>query len=562
MGKIYQKFNKIASENKKKTAVKWKQKNKWQQCNYGKFLRLVDNVAGGLKFLGIKTGDRVAILSENRWEWLASDLAINKINAISVPVHATSNQDTIDYILRDSESSFLFVSRDLFEKHKCFLMGLDILDNIIIFNREENNLPEDVLLFSDLFQTKNKDLVKDDSSEDEDLICSIIYTSGTTGDPKGVMLTNNNFLSNVLSVKERIDILATDTFLSFLPLSHVLERTAGNYVPIFSGSTIAYAESMKKLTDNIKEVRPTIMICVPKIFEKVYEKIFAGIKEKGTLFKKLFFWSLKSEKGTLRKKIADKVIFSKLKRKVFRDKLRFAVSGGASINENILRFFNNIGVNIVEGYGLTETSPIVACNSIEKSKIGSVGFVVEGVQVKIAEDKEILVKGPNVMKGYWNKEEETREVLSEDGWFRTGDLGFLDGDDFLTIIGRKKDIIVTSNGKNVSPEKLEGIINLSPVIDQSLVVGHRKEFLVALIVVSEEVIQERYNSLEKDLVKDIIEDEIKKINTKFEKHEQIKKFKIMEKPFTVEAGELTPTLKIRRKIIEQKYSDIISKLYS
>ncbi len=554
MGKIYTKFKEVAEENRKRVAVRWKDRNHWKHYRYIKLLEIVDSFANALFDMDIKKGDRIAILSENRWEWLVSDLAINKVGAISVPIHMTSNQDTIEYILNDSGSETLIISKRMYYKHKGFIDAFEGLDELIMLDEEEG----DFSLFGDLIKRNKK---KKFENRGDMEISSIIYTSGTTGEPKGVMLTEDNFISNIEAVLKRLKVCNTDMFLSFLPLSHVLERTAGSYTPIFSGAAISYVNDITKISDYFSEVRPTLMISVPKIFEKSYEKIFAGVKEKAVFFRKIFFRALKYKRGTWKWNLAYILIFKKLRRKVYGGRLRFAVSGGANINEKILKFFKKIGVDIVQGYGLTETSPIVCANSLERNKLGTVGQALDGVEIKISEDKEIKVKGPNVMKGYWNKENKTKEAIDENGWFATGDLGFLDEKDFLTIIGRKKEIIVTSNGKNVSPERIEGVINLNQFIEQSLVVGHRRDFLAALVVPDKKIIKEKFGSDDKDFIKEVIKKEFEKINPQLESHEQIKKIKILDKPFTIEAGELTPTLKVRRKIIESEYKDIIDKMY-
>jgi len=556
---IYQKFKTVAGKYEKSRIVKWKKNGRWLEKKYGDFLKLVDQTADGLERLGLEMGDRTAILSENRWEWLAVDLALNKIGAISVPIHAASNRDTIEYILKDSEAGVLVISESLLAKHEDFFKSYKDLDEVIVLADNSSELTADYTLFSDLL---NSDSVSSESKGNDDSLASIIYTSGTTGEPKGVMLSNNNFLFNVQAVGERVPIFADDIFLSFLPLSHVLERTAGSYTPILNGACVAYAENIKKVVDNLGEIRPTVLISIPKIFEKMYEKIFSAVRLKGRLARKIFYWSLQQRPGSRRKKIAEFLVLKKLRHAVFGGRLRLSVSGGASINEKIIKFFINIGIQVIEGYGMTETSPIIAVNSLAKNKIGSVGAPLSGVEVKIAFDKEILVKGENVMLGYWNKPEATQETFTEDSWFKTGDLGFLDQEDFLTIIGRKKDLIVTSNGKNIAPEKLEGIINLSPLIEQSVVVGHRRSFLAVLIVPDKESIKQSAGEISPAEIEKLITEEITKINAKLESHEQIRKIKILANSFSVEEGELTPTLKVRRKIIENKYSRLIDEFYN
>lgn len=559
---IYQEFKKIAHKHPRRPAVFWKKDRHWYGYNYKKFHRLVDNLAVSLEEMGCKAGDRAAIMSENRPKWLMCDLALNKIQAVSVPIHVTSNKPLIEFILNDSGSGFLFVSKNYWPKIK----GLEMINKIkiIFLDAREAGLPEDAVFMDDIIRRK-KSPIRDGADYQEQQqdvsqnAATIIYTSGTTGQPKGVVLTNANFIANVRAVGKRNPISHKDIFLSFLPLSHVLERTAGSYVPILNGAAIAYAESIKTLSRNLKEIKPTVLVCVPKIFENIHEKIFAAMQNKSVLIKKLFFYSLKKKKNSISALAAEKIMYSKL-RKVFGGRLRLAVSGGASINMRIVRFFRHIGVNIIEGYGLTETSPIIAVNTVNVYKFGTVGQIVPGVEVRIAPDKEIEVRGPNVARGYWNLPILNQETF-RDGWFKTGDLGFLDQEGFLTIIGRKKEMIVTSNGKNISPEKVESVINLSPYIYQSLVVGHKQQCLAALLVPDRGMIQDKFGDKVPDL-RPLLQEEIEKINQELMPHEAIRKFTILEDPFDVEADELTPTLKIKRSVIESRNEKIIKGLFN
>lgn len=562
MKNIYLELKESSDAYKKRIAVGWKSNKRWQTYSYQQLFEIVDNLSSGLVGLGLKSKDRVVIFSENRPEWLISDLAINQLGAISVPIHTTANKSLLDYIVSDSGSDFLIASQDLFEKFKDDIISYK---KKVILMGQENDGVENVVLFDSLINKRVGEFSVVEA--DKENLASIIYTSGTTGEPKGVMLTNNNILSNIRAIKNMIEVKPSDKLLSFLPLSHIFERTVGSYTPLFSGASIYYAENIKKISENLVEIKPTIIVGVPKIFERVYEKIFANIKSKNFVLRKFFFWSLKRKKGSYSKKFADILIYSKI-RKSFGGNLRFAVSGGASINERILRFFRNIGIVITEGYGLTETSPVVAANCLDGIKIGTVGRMPTGVEIKIGENKEVLVKGACVMKGYYNKPELTKEAFTEDGWFRTGDQGFLDHDNYLTIIGRQKDIIVTSNGKNVAPEKIEGIINLSPFVEQCLVVGHKMPYLSALIIPSEKAIKDFFRSKKqvynlnmKEKMIDLIQKEIDSVNQKLEHHERIKNFKLLDNPFTIEAGELTPTLKVRRMIIISKKKKIIDEMY-
>jgi len=503
-------------------------------------------VANNLTGLGVAQSDHVAIICENRPEWLLCDLALNKIGAVSVPIHITANQRMVEFILRDSQSAYICISENLYKKFSPFLTSLH---NVTIIMIPFQNLLKKTEALPPVYQS---------TGLDNDL-ASIIYTSGTTGEPKGVMLTNRNFLANIDSIHAMIDIFPDDTFLSFLPLSHIFERTAGSYLPILSGASIAYAESIKALANNMREVQPTILISVPKIFEVFQEKIIGGIEKKHPLVRQLFYRYLPHQKNSLMRWVFDRLIYKKI-RHVFGGKLRLAVSGGASIHERILHFYNNIGICLIEGYGMTETSPVISVNLPGTTKIGTVGRPIDGVTVNIAPDNEICVKGENVTPGYWNNDEATRALFDEDGWMRTGDLGRMDSDNFLTIIGRKKELIVTTSGKNITPTAIENILNMSPFIYQSFVAGHGKDYLVALIVPDKEAIK---NYFEKDDVDtySVIKKEIGKVNSELMIHEKIAKFYILQRPFTIEDDELTPTLKIRRDIIEEKYKKEIDSMY-
>ncbi|MFA6171612.1 MAG: AMP-dependent synthetase/ligase [Patescibacteria group bacterium] len=562
MRTIYLQFREIAGKFKRRPVVHWalsgksEKKRHWRTLNYLSFLNRVDRLSEGLRQLGVKPGDRVALMCENGPDWLASDLALNRLGAVSVPIHTTSNKPLIEYILKDSGSGFLIASNTCIKKNFEAIKEAAEKLKVIVVSREEGwreELGKEFAYFDDLL----KDEAQGEIAREE--LASIIYTSGTTGEPKGVMLTNENLLSNIEAALEKIKIFSSDVFLSILPVSHVLERMAGNYVPVLTGASIAYAPSIKELAGSLAESKPTVIIGVPKIFENSYEKIVSEIEKKNKFIKKFFYRSLKRDQPNWVKIIADKLMYSKIRKK-FGGRLRFSISGGAAINERIIKFFGRIGIKIIEGYGLTETSPIIAMNTVNDIRVGTVGRPASGVEVKIAPDKEILVKGKNVMKGYWNKKELTDEVLSAEGWFRTGDLGFLDRDNFLTIIGRKKEILVTSNGKNISPEKVEAIINLSPIISQSLVIGHKKPYLACLVVADKKQLCEKYG--EGCDVKAVMEKEIDHINHQLMSHERIRKIEMIEKPFTIEEEELTPTLKVRRSIIEHKYHRLIERIYS
>lgn len=511
-------------------------------------LERVDALAEGLRVIGVDRGAHVAIWSENRPEWLIADLAINKLGAVSVPIHTVANRANAEHILVHSESMFLIVSAGIAEKNPD--LPHQALRRVVVIGETvpEALQSDTTMLFKDLFDLRSTALMLPENASE---IASIVYTSGTTGLPKGVVLTNRNFLANIEATTARIPIFPTDVFLSFLPLSHILERTAGSFLPMLSGASIAYAENIPSLRSNMEEIRPTVLVSVPKIFERIYEEVFHKASHAPAWRKKLFFWALKHRKG-VRGHIASILVYQKI-RNVFGGRMRIAVSGGASIDARILRFFARVGVPIIEGYGLTETAAAVTVTTLTDDRPGTVGRPIPGVEIRLAEDREILIKGNVVTAGYWNDAHQTHNALTPDGWLKTGDIGSIDTDSFLTIVGRKKDIIVCSNGKNIAPEKLEGLLNLEECISQSLVIGHRRPFLIALLVPSPRIPQ--------DKAERILRECVERLNKELEPHERIRDIAIVPAPFTMEADELTPTLKVRRHIIEQRHRTLIERSY-
>ena len=424
------------------------------------------------------------------------------------------------------------------------------------------------------------------NSVKEDDILTIIYTSGTTGVPKGVVLTHKNLLSNVEGTLKVAEFTNNETFLSFLPLSHVLERMGGHYTPFTIGATIYYAENMETIADNMVESSPTIVVCVPRVFEKIHAKFMQGIKSAPKIRQNLFNWALnvgskysnlkvsKQKIGfflSLKHKIADKLIYSKVKAR-FGGKIKFFVSGGAPLSKHLAEFFAAVDITILEGYGLTETSPVLTVNSPTDLKFGYVGKPLFNVNIKIADDGEILAKGPNIMTKYYRNEEATREVFDNEGWFHTGDIGIIDEDGFLKITDRKKSLIVTSGGKNIAPAPIELKLATSSFIEQVHVIGDKRNFLTALIVPNFDSLTSFLKNNGSDLkdpnalvdhpdVIELFNSEVEIAMSEFSNYEKIKKFTLLTEPFSIEKGEMTPKMSIVKKVVEQNYSELINKMY-
>lgn len=575
-------------------ALRYKKDGVWHDISWNEFGRRVETVACALLALGINPGDRVAILSENRPEWAITDLAIISVQGIVVPIYHTLKAKQIEFILQDSGARVLFVSKPaLLNEVLQVRENLKDLFKIVLMDADQTGkLPQDVTSFQNLldlgtsqkskYESKVKELIQ---TANEDDTVSFVYTSGTTGNPKGAMLSHKNFLSNVKGCSSIVQVEPHWVALSFLPLSHVLERTAGYYLILYNGGTIAYAEGVNEVVQNLPEVKPDVMVSVPRLYEKMYAGILNKINEGSALKKKIFLWAVEVgkewfytnlEKKTpslslkLKHRLADKLVYSKLKA-IVGGRLKFFVSGGAALAKDINEFFQAIGLPILEGYGLTETAPVLTVNTFEKMRLGSVGQPIPGVTIKIAEDGEIMAKGPNVFKGYWNRPDATAEAF-RDGWFLTGDVGVLDKDGFLSITDRKKDIIVTSGGKNVAPQNIEGLLVTDNFISQAVVFGDKQKYLAALIIPDFQVLTgwakeqgiafgSRQELIQNPKVIELYNQRIKHLIKDLPSYEQIKKFALLPEEFSTETGELTPSLKVRRKFVQEKYKDIISGLF-
>ena len=556
----------------------------YQDISYIELGESVDAFSKGLNALGVQKNDRVAILSENRPEWAIADFGILKTGAVNVPMFSTLTAAQVGYILKDSGAKIICVSTEK-QLEKCLSIRDEVptLEQIIIFDAIEGETPDGVIHFAEVCELTGDEI---NSELREDDVATIIYTSGTTGNPKGVMLTHANFISNLQACKSLIDVSETDVLLSFLPLSHVFERLGGHYVPLFSGAKVAYAESTFTVAQNMQEVAPTVMLSVPRLYETMHERILRAVQEGSPLKQKIFHWGVSVGSAVsstiqqgkkpsavlqLQQGIADKLVFAKLKAATG-GRLRFFVSGGAALPQSIAEFFHAAGILILEGYGLTETSPVISMNYPERWKFGTVGAPVSGIEVQIAEDGEILTRGPHVMKGYFNNEAATAEVIDEDGWFHTGDIGIIDEDGFVKITDRKKNIIVLSNGKNVAPQPIESELVRSPFISQVMVVGSERKNLAALIVPNFDALKAwaSENSIDTDdlsatlqvrEVQQHIQSEIRSRLTDFSDFEQVRRFTLLEKEFSQEADEMTPTLKLKRNVIIEKYGDAIEGMY-
>ena len=566
----------------------------YQDISYTEFGESVDAFCKGLNALGVQKEDRVALLSENRPEWAITDFGSLKAGAVTVPMFSTLTAAQVGYILKDSGSKIICVStsRQL-EKVAAIRDEVPTLEQIIVFDPIEGELPEGVIQFEAVCELDGQGQgigVRNPSQASEDDIATIIYTSGTTGDPKGVMLTHANFISNLQACKSLIEVSDADVLLSFLPLSHVFERLGGHYVPLSSGAKVAYAESTFTVAQNMREVAPTVMLSVPRLYETMHDRILRAVQEGSPLKQKIFHWGVSVGSSIssaiqngkkpsailqLQQNIANKLVFAKLKAATG-GRLRFFVSGGAALPQSIAEFFHAAGILILEGYGLTETSPVISMNHPAQWKFGTVGVPAPGVEVHIAEDGEILTRGPHVMKGYFNNEAATAEVIDEEGWFYTGDIGIIDADGFVKITDRKKNIIVLSNGKNVAPQPIESELVQSPFIDQIMLVGNERKNLAALIVPNFEALKawaaennvategtdgETAPLHETREVQQLIQGEIRSRLTDFADFEQVRRFKLLEKEFSQEADEMTPTLKLKRNVIMERYGDAIEGMY-
>lgn len=577
-----------------KEVLKSKQDKVWTGITGQQLFERVRNVTLGLYDFGIRKWDRVAILAESGPMWTITDYAILSTGAINVPIYPTQPVDQVEYILRESQPKLLFISnsRQLKRVAEALKKFPDL--RIIPFqavSNGENVTPFEKLEEAGIQLLKEKPGLFEAISTDvkpSDL-ASVIYTSGTTGEPKGVLLTHANIVSNAMAAGATFEFEPDNHMLSFLPLSHIFERLV-LYLCLHFGIQINYAGGIETVANDFKEVHPTLMSTVPRLLEKVFARMQKTASDKGGMSKKMFDWSLdvarqssdylaenKSLPLTLsvKRKIADKLVFGKL-REALGGRMSRLVSGGAALPVDLARVFIGAGVPVLQGYGLTETSPVIAVNSTRNNRIGSVGKPLPGVEVKIAEDGEILARGPLIFQGYFNKVEETKSVFTDEPeaerWFKTGDIGKLDKEGFLYITDRKKDLIKTSSGKYVAPQMLEGLIGQSEFVEQAIVIGDRRKYVSALIVPNFEQLglwakeQGIDTSDKKQLVTDkrvvdLLKQQVNQLTKGLADYEKVKRIALLAKDFTIDGGELTATLKVRRRVVEEKYKELIESLY-
>ncbi len=561
-----------------------KYKGEWKSTSTQNYIRQANTVSRALIKLGVRANDKIAIISmTNRTEWNIMDIAVLQLGAQNVPIYPTISEEDYAYILNHSESTYCFVScTEVLDKLNSIkdqvpsLKGVYSFDEIPGCNHwsELLSLGEDTGLQEDVEMRKN-------NVKPEDL-ATLIYTSGTTGRPKGVMLTHHNIVTNLLASQSRVPFEQGGKALSFLPVCHIFERMI-LYLYQYCGINVYFAENLEKISDNLKEVKPNVMTVVPRLLEKVYDKIIAKGADLTGIKKKLFFWAV--ELGLKyqpygangwwyerRLAIARKLIFSKWKEGLGGN-LETMVSGSAALQPRLARIFGAVGIPVMEGYGLTETSPVISVNDVRNRgwKIGSVGRIIEGVEVKIAEDGEILCKGPNVMMGYYKDPEKTHEVI-KNGYFHTGDIGEIDEDGFLRITDRKKEMFKTSGGKYVAPQLLENRLKQSRFIEQVMVIGEGEKMPAALIQPNFEFLGEwakRHNKdfsdpgelIKDEAVQERFQKEVDSANEHFAKWEKVKSFRLTKDPWTVEGGHLTPTMKLKRKIVKEKYIDLYNDIY-
>lgn len=585
-------FRQVAKTHPRPDTLNYKHNGQWVSISSDELLARAQKIAAGLYSLGLRHGDRLALLSDSRVEWTLVDAGCIFAGVIDVPIYPTLTPPQVRYILKDSGASALVLANaEKLTELSEILAECPQVRQIVIFDSENVNDPK-VLTLEQLEASGAELQLEDPSLVDRlagqttpDDLATIIYTSGTTGEPKGVMLTHYNLVTNLVDCSGHLDFGEHDSALSVLPLSHVFERQA-MYMYLHHGIAVYFAESLQTIGPNLREVRPTLLVGVPRIFEKIYDRIRERAAESGKLAIVLLAWSVQIGRQyaelfvahkpipTLLKvkhALANRLVFSKWRR-AFGGRIRLLLSGGAALPEDLAYIYIGAGIPIIQGYGLTETSPVITTSELDNLRVGTVGKAIPNVEIRIATDGEIETRGPNVMRGYYNRPEETQAVFTTDGWFKTGDIGMLDSDGFLRITDRKKELFKTSGGKYISPQPIEQAIKGSRFVSQVVLIGDGRKFPAALIVPAWEQIDSytrlkgigpmtRAELCRNPRIIDLFERQIKRVTPELARYEKVKAIALLENEFTIEGGELTPTLKVKRRVINEKYREVIDELY-
>ena len=581
-----------------RVAVEKKLRGKWLSATWNQYYDRARHTGLGMVASGAEKGDRIAILSENRLEWLYTDMGALGVGCVVVPIYTTLLADDVQYIVENSEAKILFVeNRMQLEKALTFIDALPGLEKIVVYEADDADVGRDDVMPFDSFMKMGQELHESDPKRFETLaesiepadLASIVYTSGTTGRPKGVMITHKNIVAVIRSLDKIKPTFAdhTDQTVPFLPLSHVFERVAGHFLGIYAGLTASYAESIDTFVNDVKEKKPTVILAVPRVLEKVYQRILSQVEDQPAWRQAVFRWgynigvemsALREQKKpipfmmNLKYKIAYNMIFKKLS-EALGGRVRWMTASGAPTSREMILFFNASGITVIEGYGMTECCAPATLSGLHDYHIGTVGKPIPDVEVKIAEDGEILIRGDNVFSGYWRMPEETQKTITEDGFVKSGDIGRFNEYGFLEITDRKKDLIITSGGKNIAPQKIEGLFKFDPIFEHFMVIGDRRKFLSALVNINLEEaariaqmnnipFEKREDLLENDAFLKIVDDRVAERNSHLASYETIKKYRIIKDSFSQETGELTAAMKLKRNVVREKHEDLIEDMYA
>ncbi len=573
-----------------KRVMRSKRHGQWHDISWQKLAEQIVRAAQGLTALGFRPGDRLAILADNHPEWVIIDLACLYLGGVDVPLYLTSPATDLTYILKDAGVTFLAVSgRDSLAKALKISSDLPVLKYLLLLDegpKEEMRLGQLPSMSLDGLLALGESTGGPSQPVPDPGLATIIYTSGTTGVPKGVMLNHTSILANTQDATAILPITPDDITLSFLPLSHGFERTAGLYTILRAGACITYGGGTVTITKDLGEVKPTLFCCVPRVLELVYRRLLSERENASFLKRQILSWAIATGKAAgplraidqplplslrLRHQLADRLVFRKL-RELLGGRTRFLVSGGAPLSPEIARFFYGVGITVYEGYGLTEAGPVVACNIPGHTRLGTVGRRLPQVEVKIANDGEICARGPNIMKGYYNKPEETAQVIDAEGWLHTGDIGTIDNDGYIAITDRKKDFLIPSNGENVAPQPIEGQLKQDPLIEEVCLIGDKRPYVTALIVPNRTLLEALAQKhaishawpqlLQQKEFRALFRRRIDEVNRVLPQYARIHHFTLLEEPFSQDRGELTPTMKVKRREVMHTRSADIEAMYT